>query len=338
VFLPLCLALLLFFQVPQQQELRPLEKLSDYKFFVGNLSSLKPAEGVVPYQLNTALFSNYAEKARFVRVPEGKQAVYNDSVSLSFPVGTYLIKNFFYYKNYRDTSRGRRILETRLLVNTGGREWEAWPYIWNEEQTEAYYDVAGQRLVVSYVSGQGRNVTTDYRVPNKNECKGCHSRAGVLAPLGPTARNLNRPSAVTGLTQLEHWKSIGILEGDIANAPRLAQDLNTRDKLDDRARAYLDVNCGNCHNRLGPASTSGLYLDWKEADPAHLGVLKSPVAAGRGSGGFLYDIEPGNPGRSILVYRMKTVDPGIAMPEIGREQIHKEGVKLIEDWIKTMKK
>jgi hypothetical protein len=58
------------------------------------------------------------------------------------------------------------------------------------------------------------------------------------------------------------------------------------------------------------------------------------VAAGRGSGSLRYDIVPGHPNQSILLYRMKTNDPAIAMPEIGREQIHEEGVALIEEWIR----
>lgn len=327
------------FQVAQQPALRPLEKLSDYGFFKGDLAALQAAEGVVPYTLNTALFSNYAEKARFVKMPPGMKAVYNDSIAISFPNGSYLIKNFFYYNDFRDPSRGRRLLETRLLVRNG-EEWEAWPYIWNKEQTEAYYDVAGDRVAVSYIGMQGRKVSTTYRIPNKNECKGCHSRAGKLVPLGPTARNLNRTDNLLGHTknQLDHWRSTGMLDGELVNVPKLAASDDRMASVESRARAYLDVNCGNCHHRLGPASTSGLYLDWRESDPAHLGIMKSPVAAGRGSGDFLYDIEPGSPGKSILVYRMKTTDPGIAMPEIGREQIHKEGIKLIEDWIKTLKK
>ena len=52
-------------------------------------------------------------------------------------------------------------------------------------------------------------------------------------------------------------------------------------KLEDRARAYLDVNCGHCHNPKGPADTSGLWLDAAHHDPRRLGLCKPPVAAGR---------------------------------------------------------
>jgi uncharacterized repeat protein (TIGR03806 family) len=317
---------------------KPLGKLSDYEFFSGNLADLKPAPGVIPYELQTALFSNYAEKARFIKMPYGTRAVYNDSVALDFPVGTFLIKNFFYYNDFRDTSKGRKILETRLLVRTV-EQWEAWPYLWNEDQTEAYYDVAGDRFKLSYINVQGKKVLADYRTPNKNECKGCHSRNGKLVPLGPTARNLNKAGiASAGAGQLAHWKAMGWVDESPDHAPRLAASWNQKEGLNARARAYLDVNCGNCHSRQGPASTSGLFLDWKETDPAHLGIWKTPVAAGRGSGDFSYDIHPGKPDRSILLYRMKVLDPGIAMPEIGREQVDVAGIQLIEDWIKSMKK
>ena len=76
---------------------------------------------------------------------------------------------------------------------------------------------------------------------------------------------------------------------------------------------------------------------YRNQDPTALGVYKTPVAAGRGSGNLSYAIVPGKPEKSILVYRMNTTDPGIAMPELGREQIHSEGVVLISEWIRQMK-
>ena len=54
--------------------------------------------------------------------------------------------------------------------------------------------------------------------------------------------------------------------------------------LDDRARAYLDINCSHCHNPNGPADTSGLNLE-PDALAAALGVCKPPIAAGGGTGG-----------------------------------------------------
>ena len=106
--------------------------------------------------------------------------------------------------------------------------------------------------------------------------------------------------------------------------------------LDKRARAWLEINCMHCHNPVGPANTTGFVLDYFETDPIKLGVMKPPVAAGRGSGGLLFDIVPGKPEESILVHRIESTDPGVMMPELPRRLVHKESAKLIRAWIKAM--
>jgi uncharacterized repeat protein (TIGR03806 family) len=311
------------------------DKLSEYGFFTGKIDALEPAENVIPYDVNMPLFSNYARKSRFIVFPSNQQALYNDSIAFDLPVGTILIKNFYYPVDFRRPETGRKIIETRLLVHqpTG---WEAWPYIWNEAQTDAVYDPAGDTRSVSYIDSQGKRVTTPYVVPNKNQCKGCHVRDREMKPIGITARQLNGsfryPSGVEN--QLSHWAVAGLIQSvpPEEQIPALARwdnpDLNLR------ARSYLDANCAHCHSRKGPANTSGLYLDVREKDHAHLGISKAPIAAGRGAGNLQYDIVPGQPQKSILVFRMKTNDPAITMPEIGREQVDKEGVALIEEWIR----
>jgi uncharacterized repeat protein (TIGR03806 family) len=325
------------FSFRQSPSVERKETLSAYEFFTGKLSDLRPADHVIPYSLNTPLFSNYAEKLRFVVLPETGKAVYNDSVAFEFPIGTILIKNFYYPADFRKPDAKRKILETRLLVHQPSG-WEAWPYIWNDEQTEAVYDPAGETKQVAYIDSKGKKVLTNYVIPNKNQCKGCHARGTTMVPIGPSARQLNMNfSYTTGMeNQLVFWKNKGMLENLPASSlPKLAvwNDPSTG-SLSDRARAYLDANCAHCHSRRGPASTSGLFLDVSEKDPTHLGVNKPPVAAGRGAGDLQFDIVPGQPDKSIMVFRMKTNDPAIAMPEIGREQVHREGVALIEEWIR----
>lgn len=310
------------------------ERLSEYGFFTGPLAALNPAAGVMPYTVNTPLFSNYAEKLRFIVIPEGTSATYNDSTVFALPVGTVLIKNFYYPLDFRKPEKGRVIIETRLLVHQP-QGWEAWPYRWNDEQTEAYYDPAGETKTIQYRDLSGKKIITPYVIPNKNQCKGCHQRGQDLVPIGITARQLNSGSLTSN--PLRQWVEAGTLKDvpSFETIPRMAVwDDPHSGSLNDRARAYLDANCGHCHSRLGPASTSGLFLDIYERNPAHLGIYKAPVAAGRGAGNLRYDIVPGEPGNSILIYRMKTTDPAIAMPEIGREQVHREGVALIEEWIR----
>ncbi|HKO79733.1 MAG TPA: SO2930 family diheme c-type cytochrome [Chitinophagaceae bacterium] len=317
------------------------QKLSEYNFFTGRLGELLPAANVIPYDINSVLFSNYAEKLRFIKLPGGSKANYTAEGVLDLPKGTVIIKNFYYENDFRKPGKGRRILETRLLVNEENG-WTAYPYVWNDEQTEAFYDVAGDIKRVSYINASGKQINIDYIIPNKNQCKGCHIRDNKMQPIGPTAMQLNRDHQyVSGKqNQLSYWQQQGLLNGlpSLITIDKFPEIDDRSQSLDTRARAYLDVNCGTCHHPQGPANTSGLFLHYDQDASVELGIMKSPVAAGRGAGKNSFDIVPGKPHKSILSFRMQTNDPGIAMPELGREQVHKEGVKLIKEWIKQMEK
>jgi hypothetical protein len=108
------------------------------------------------------------------------------------------------------------------------------------------------------------------------------------------------------------------------------------DDIERRARSYLDVNCGHCHNPHGAADTSGLFLYAGETSARRLGVCKPPIAAGRGTGGRHVSVMPGKPGESILIYRVGDTDPGIMMPELGRATVHEEGLALLRRWVESL--
>jgi len=318
----------------------PYEHLSDYNFFVGNIAELNPDTRVVPYDLNSPLFSDYSKKARFVWMPEGTSANYRTEHALDFPIGAVLIKNFFYNHDETDLSKGRRIMETRILVNRG-EEWDAYGYIWNEDQSDAYYEVIGDIKDVSWIDGHGTSKDVNYIIPNKNQCKGCHAYDGKLQPIGPKVRNLNKDYTYKdgGMNQLDKWAAVGYLTEyeTTEDIPKVAVwDEVDNYSVHDRAMAYLDINCGHCHNEKGAANTSGLHLQ-ADSDPGlTLGVYKATVSAGGGTGGHTYSIVPGNPEESIMVYRMNSDNPGAMMPEVGRRLIHTEGVDLISQWIREM--
>lgn len=312
------------------------QHLSEYDFFKGNQAELQPMGRVFPYDLNTALFSDYAYKARFISLPEDSAMHYRENDVLHFPTGTTLIKTFYMPADFRDASKGRRLLETRLLIReTNG--WKALPYIWNDEQTDAYLEITGSTMPVNWVDSEGGERFNQYSVPTMAQCKSCHIRGDVMVPIGPTPGQLNRdlPIAFVERNQLQYFAEIGILEGlpenDIPKSP-VWNDPSTG-SLHDRAMTYLDINCGHCHNPDGPANTSALVLTAYERDPANWGVFKKPIAAGRGSGGRSFSIVPGDPHASILLYRMESTDPGIMMPEVGRKLAHDEGIALIRAWI-----
>ncbi len=303
-----------------------------------------PAEGVLPYDLITPLFTDYAEKYRFVYVPGGTSAQYTEDGAFDFPVGSALIKTFAYPADLRKPDENVRLVETRVLAHTKNG-WRAYPYVWNEAGTEAALSPLGAKMDIAWTGANGEAQSTRYLVPNMNQCKGCHvkglGRDRVFTPIGPKAKHLNHDFAYTDGTQnqLARWTAAGILTGAPANpadAPRVADWEDESAPLDARARAYLDINCAHCHAPDGPAHTSGLYLDTAIADPAAIGIFKRPVAAGRGSGGLDFSIVPGKPDASIIVYRMDSKDPGVMMPELGRTMIHDEGVALVRAWIASL--
>jgi uncharacterized repeat protein (TIGR03806 family) len=317
------------------------ENLSEYGFFEGKINEQRPVLDVVPYTLNAPLFSDYAQKLRFIRLPKGATVAYNPDSVLQFPVGTAIIKTFFYANDAKNEKKGRRLIETRLLLHEE-KGWIALPYVWNAEQTDATLEYAGGDAKVVWIDEKGTKHELDYVIPNSNQCRGCHERGEKMTPIGPSVRQLNGDFKYSGAyeNQLINWKNRNILRGlpdDLANVPKVPNYSDALAKLDDRARAYLDINCAHCHNPKGQAFTSGLFLDWKTQDSTALGFFKTPVAAGKGSGNLRFDIVKGKPSESILVYRMKSTDAGEMMPELSRKLIHTEGVELIKDWIKSMK-
>lgn len=317
----------------------PPKQLSAFGFF-DDLKAQKPAAGVVPFRLNTPLFSDGALKHRFVYVPKGQAARYDPSEAFDFPVGSALVKTFAFPANYRKPDDNIRFVETRVLLRQDAG-WQAWAYVWNAEQTDATLRIAGAKADVSAIDAAGRPLAFTYSVPNKNQCKGCHAFNGAIVPLGPKARNLNGDLDYGSgpENQLAHWGALGLLIGAPApaDAPRAADWRDETVPLDARARAWLDVNCSHCHRREGPASNTGLFLTAGESEPVALGVMKRPVAAGKGTGDKEFDILPGEPDGSILPYRVESVEPGVMMPELGRHIADPDAVALLRAWISDMK-
>ena len=314
---------------------RPPEQLSAYRFF-RDVGAREPNAGVTRYDLNTALYSDGALKFRYVFVPPGAQARYRDEGVFEFPVGTVLIKTFAFAADMREPTENVRFLETRLLIHRADG-WVALPYVWNEAQTEARLSPIGASIPASFTNEQGQAIALDWAVPNRNQCKGCHDLAGALTPIGPNARNLNREAPGGSANQLAQWRAANILDAVPDEVPRAASAYDPASGgVEARARAYLHVNCAHCHNPEGPAHTSGLDLRWSNNDPIQWGVFKRPVAAGRGSAGFDFSIEPGHPERSFLLHRMQSADPGVMMPELGRQLVDERAIALMREWIAGM--
>jgi len=203
----------------------PATSLSAYGLFK-DASAREPAHGVVGYELINPLFSDHAEKDRLVFVPEGKAANWRDDEVFAFPVGSVLIKSF----SYAETGK----IETRLLIHKAAG-WAAYPYVWNEDHSEAVYSPIGAKTqfeTLQKASDGGEELLSiTYSVPNQNQCKTCHQAGDNIQPIGPKARNL-------GAEQVLEWRKLGLLEGgkaDFASVPSIARG---KGDIDKRARAY----------------------------------------------------------------------------------------------------
>lgn len=311
----------------------PAPLLSDYGFFEDAGANL-PAGRVKAYDLINPLFSDDADKHRFIYVPPGEMVKADGAGLPEFPVGTALIKTFAFAPDLRDPETGNYKVETRVIIRKADG-WAAFPYVWNEAGTEAKYAPIGARRTIQTISPQGEPLEIHYEVPNKNQCKTCHQSGDVVEPIGPKLRNLDHPGPA-GVDQLSDWVAAGILDGVPLGMKASPSAVDVSLPVDARARGYLDINCGHCHNPGGSASNSGLWLTLEEASPTRLGLKKHPTAAGRGSGDRRYVIDPGHPEESILAFRMASTEPGIAMPELGRTLSDPVGIELINQWIAEM--
>lgn len=312
----------------------PPDLLSDLGLMAYDDGAFVYAEGVHTYTLNTPLFSDYAGKDRAFWMPEGTTATPGGPADvLDFPVGTHILKTFHFDGDP---------LETRLMRRTEAG-WDAWPYVWNDDDSDAVLTVSGTVRDVTLTDPDGDTRTARYLVPQRNQCSECHRiEVGddeVMNPIGPKPRNLTiggqlqdlvdsgvitglDPATVVGAVILDDVGPISALSGDALNHA---------------ARDYLDINCAHCHRPDGVQGvTSQLFLNYENTNAFNLGVCKRPGSAGQGGGGLTYDIVPGDPDESILVFRTETEDPGAMMPLLGRSLAHDRGVDLVRAWIAAM--
>ncbi len=300
-------------------------KLSAFGIFRPGTS--EPIDALLPYTLRTPLFSDYADKQRLIWVPPGEKARVAEDGHIDFPLGSMIVKNFAWPDH-----NGGRPVETRLLLHRASG-WTALPYIWDADGKDATLALAGRRVPVSFKSPGGDAHSIRYAVPNKNQCKECHSKRGAIVPIGPKASNIDFAAA---LSRPEFARFFA--EAPATAMPMPRWDDPATGSIAERARAYLDVNCAHCHNPEGSASNSGLFLRWSDPVGVNYGIRKRPTAAGRGSGGMEFAIWPGDPDQSFLIYRLESLEAGIAMPEVGRSTVHKEGAALLRQWIAEMPK
>lgn len=278
---------------------------------------------LVPFAPNAELWSDGATKQRWMTIPDGKTITALSDGDFEFPPGSVLIKEF---------RVGGKKVETRFFVRQESDEiWAGYSYRWNEEQSDATLVGAGGD--VATYGGQVWNF------PSRAQCHQCHTPAAGHA-LGPEIAQLNHtlmyPATGRIANQVFTLEKVGLLNTSgvskpWSKLPGIAQGGST---VNDQARAYLHVNCSNCHRPNGPTFTPPDFrfsvalseMGICDAQPT-ISVLEDFIPSEARL------LAPGEPGRSVLFVRLSTEDARVRMPPIARTITHPAGAKVIADWI-----
>lgn len=245
------------------------QRLSSYAIYQLPRVDLLPDSGFLELELNSALYSDNAHKQRLIRLPEGTNMFYDGGRLPNFPDGCMLVKTFYYPSEVANPDQGNQVIETRLMVKNEG-VWNAATYLWDEDQDDAILVEDGASVNVEYVSDNGSLTSLLYQVPAQRKCAKCHQSSMELVPLGATVRNWNREVVRDGQTvhQLVWLQAKGALNPfDVLSSPQIP-DYNSQDvSLEERTRAYLDMNCSSCHNPEGIEEAQVDGLDFRFETP-----------------------------------------------------------------------
>lgn len=288
-----------------------VNNLSDMHIYAGNLEDLNPSTYTFEYELITPLFTDYAYKQRLIALPPGEAMQYVDNGLPTFPDNTVIAKTFYYFNDERDTSLGKKIMETRILIKQNGT-WVTGNYKWNDAQTEATLDPNGSVVAYNYVDNAGQPKSVNYEIPANTDCFTCHSNNSIITPIGPKLRSMHFNN------QLQSFVDQNLLTNitDVSNITTLPDWQNDRDyTLMQRARAYFDVNCAHCHSPGGTCDTTSI-LDFtfeRPFDETNIYLQRFTIQA-----------------------RTQNYANDYSMPLIGTTMIHTEGYNLIEAFVNSL--
>ena len=278
-----------------------------------------PAPGLIPYNLQAALWSDGATKRRWMALPDGRTIDLAADGDFLFPAGSVLVKEF--------SIDGQRV-ETRLLMKDDAGVWSGYSYEWIEG--DAFLLPAGKEKLLD--NGQ------TWHFPSRGECLRCHTTEANVS-LGPEIAQLNgdfvyeRTNRVAN--QLATLDRIGLVTNGIPSAPEqlpaIAGLEDTHQHVARRARGYLHSNCSGCHRGEG-ATQSNMDLRFT-ASRAGMNVCNlDPSFGDLGISGAKL-VSPGQPDLSILPTRPSRTDPLERMPPLGTSIVHDLAISTLRSWI-----
>ncbi len=312
-------------------------RLSESGLF-SSAAELVPAAGVVPYSINAEPWADHAVAERLVAVPN-ELSIRAADANWTFPPDSVLVKTMSLDMQHGNPASRRRV-ETQIL-HFDGSEWQPYTYRWNDEQTDALLvDAAGAEQTFEIIdpdaAGGIRKQT--WRFSGRAECQRCHNNwSGPALAFNTPQLNRQHLYGGTSAPQLDTLAHIGLLRELPAadRRPQLADPSDMSAALDRRARAYLQANCAHCHRmHAGGSVLSKMHYDLPLEETDMVGARPTQGTFGIHAAQV---IAPGDPFRSVLLYRMSKLGGG-RMPHIGSTEVDRAGVQLISDWIRQMPK
>ena len=294
-----------------------------------DLGDLEVAQGVVPYEPNAKLWSDGADKLRWIALPTGAEITFTETGSWEFPAGTVFIKHF-------EIGEERRRIETRFeIVKEGGSSYLV-TYRWREDQSDAdLVPVAGDSGLVSFDGKQ-----QEWFFPSRAQCVACHN-SSVNYVLGANTRQLNGvldfDSGVTD-NQLRTWSHLGMIDSvpeDLAVLDELVEIDAVAEPLEKRVRSYLDANCAYCHNSNAAPEGTNFVLEY-DVPLLGSGLLGALPSQDLGLGALARVIAPRDPKYSTLFHRVAGNEPATRMPPVGRTIVHEEAREALVEWILSL--
>jgi hypothetical protein len=265
-----------------------------------------------PFRPLEALWSDGAEKERFILFPPDSQIDTSDQDNWQFPAGTKLWKTFI-----RDGVR----VETRLLHKLAD-SWAAAAYVYFEDGSDAQLTAAGADDVLG----------TEHDVPAASQCPACH-RGRESFVLGFSAIQLAHEADAPDELTLTRLVEQDLLSDPPARAPRIPGSATQRAAL-----GYLHANCGHCHNSARPPQGDERCFDpendldfWLRFDSLR-SVEQTPTYR---SGAEHNCIDPGDPNSSQMIRRMSRRAGG-QMPPLATELVDERAVALLRRFIDEM--
>jgi uncharacterized repeat protein (TIGR03806 family) len=315
----------------------PMPKLLSQTGVFADLKKMTPQDFLIPYNVNSPLWSDGAVKSRWMALPENTQIHFAKTGEWQFPEGTVFVKTFQLHVDDTDSNILRR-LETRLLVrDTNGYVYGA-SYKWRPDDSDADLVNAGINEDVSIKTAAGGLRVQHWFYPGRQDCLTCHTPAsgGVL---GVKTRQLNGdytyPNGVTD-NQLREWNHLGLFdatlnERDIPHLEKLVAVTDRHASLELRTRSYFDANCAQCHRPGGVEA----FFDARFDTPLDKqDIINGPVANPLGIPGAKL-VVPDDPDKSVLLHRISLLG-NEQMPPLARNVDDTNAIQTITAWINSL--